>query len=368
MELIDERGNLLGVVNVIDALVVVFVLGVVIAGVAALGGDTEEAQAVSQHVTIEFDDQPVRVAELVSEGDTMVNGDQRLTITEVYVGPGGNGRVSITVAAAIEWRDGSDQSSNEFADGPVRPGRRLAVRTSEYDAEGTITAVRDDEIALDVTGTSVTVRTTVDNAVAHRIRRGDTYELAGQEVGTVDSVSVFRTDGGGQQRVLLDLELRSLRGKRGLRFGGVPLKIGTDVPFTTDGYEVSATVVDRDGLDGGPTTETVTAVVKLENVEPEFVNAVAVGDEERTRGKTYARVTDRRVEPAVVIVTSADGNVNQRDHPRNKDVYLTVELTVQRTRDGILFHGERLQAGTDVVLDFETIAVRGTVTELEGGQ
>lgn len=366
MELIDEEGNLFGVVNVIDALVVLMAVAVVGAGVAVLGHDSESAtnSTTTQFVTIDLNEQPGYVAERISEGDVMTRDGQNLTITDVYVGPGGGETASMTIRAKVAGTVAANGPVS-FGGDVIRPGRPIQVQTGDYGVNGTVTAVEDDGSELDVVDTSVTLRTTVDRSIGHRIREGDTYEVGGRQVATVDSVRVYPTNNTSQNRALLDVTLRTLRSDDGTMFGSVPVKVGSTVPVRTDEYDVTGTVIEKGGPETNRSTETLTATVELENVDPEYAAAFEVGDEERFRDDTYARVTDKRVEPAVVVVASDDGNIHEREHPRNKDVYLTVELNVRVTSAGIQFHGERLSVGSSVILDFGSVVAHGNVTEIE---
>lgn len=297
----------------------------------------------------------------------MVRGGRNLTITDVYVAPGNGEFVSITIRATLEG-SGGDDGPLRFGGDVVRPGRSIRITTTDYDVDGTVTAVDKDGTRLDVATTTVTLRSTVDREIAHRIEQGDTYEIAGRQVATITRVDVFPTRNQSERRVSLQAEVRTRRDGGDLRFGDVPVKFGSTLALETDEYDVAGTVVERGATPVDRTSRSVTATIEITNTSPAVADALEVGNEERFRDSTYARITDVRVEPAVVIVTDEEGKIHQREHPRKKDVYLTVTVTVRETDGVMLFHGERLQRGNDVVLDFDTITVRGTVVELEGGE
>lgn len=367
MDVIDEEGNLFGRLNVIDAVVVLVVLGVVLSGVAVLVPSEESPDRdTTGYATIELDQQPASVAEQVSAGDEMARGGQTLRITDVYVGPGDGGAVSITVRAMVVGTAGSDDRIR-FGGDAVRPGRALQISTAEYDVGGTVTSVSKDGSRLAVENTTVRLRRTVASEVAYRIDQGDTYELAGRQVATITRVDVFPAANQSQRRVSLLAEVRTLRDGGVLRFGRGPVKVGSSLELETVEYDLDGTVVERGVNSVNSTSREITATVEIPNTSSAVADALEVGDEERFRDNTYARVTDVRVEPAVVIVTDEEGQIHERDHPRNKDVTLTLTVTVRDTNGGLLFHGERLQRGTDVVLDFDTVTVRGTVVALEAG-
>lgn len=265
MDLIDDRGRLFGVVNVIDALAVLLVLAVVVAGVALLDpfGSAEET---TRYATIDLGEQPAHVAEQISVGDNVSRsgtGDE-LTITDVYVSPTAENDVAVTVRAAVngtleETDDGT--TSFFFAGDPFRPGREVTLETTEYE------------------------------------------------------------------------------------FGGQVLDL------------------DRDGR--ALETATVPITVKIENAQPELVDSIREDLVERTVGVTSARLVESRSEPSTAIVTSDDGQIYAREHPRDRDVYLTVEVLVRETPNGLSFHGRPLHVGNTERFHFRTIALEGTVIEVD---
>lgn len=473
MELIDDDGDLFGVVNVIDALAVLLVIAVLIAGAALLGFIGTQPTEETRYVTIDLGEQPAYVAEQIDEGDVMAPADTdgNLTLTDVYVTPVDNETVTVTIRAEVEGSLAeSDQRAGkifEYHGNVMRPGVTMTVDTTEYELEGTVVSMASDGRSLDTVSKAVTLETTVSPSTARQVaagdtfdiggqtvaevtavhvapgpgddtrtltlgleldaidrggsvhfagkpldlnrtirldvgdsrfegtvtaldtdelsvsertvtlratlsaetarqlRSGDTYEIAGEPVATIDSVTVYPTTEPATRRVVLEVRLRTITQDGVEKFGSRPVRLGEWIPFETEAYDFSGKVIARDSLSEVAETKTITAVVKLENVSPEQVDVLEAGMTERIDGSTNARVVDKRTEPAVTILTSQDGNIYEREHPRNKDVYLTVELEVRDMGNGLYFHGKRLKYGDDVVFDFRTVVVRGTVIDID---
>lgn len=371
MELIDEEGNLLGVVNVIDALTVLLLLAVVIAGATFVGVFGDASEERKRYVTVDLGEHPDYVAAQVSEGDVMApsNTDENLTVTDVYVTPTGNDTVAITIRAEVEGvlvESGQRASTFEFAGTLIRPGTSLTVDTLDYELDGTVVSMAAEGRSLSTEERTVTLQTELSAVTARQLTEGDTYDITGASVATLDSVTVYPTSEPDTRRAVLEVRLQTIQRDGTARFGETPMKLGASLPFRTDGYSLSGTVIARGALSEQADAKTITAVVKLENVSPEQAQAIDAGMTERIDGTTNAEIVDKRVEPAVTILTSEDGDIFQREHPRNKDVYLTVELSVHETSDGYRFHGKRLRVSEDVSLDFKTLLVQGTVVEISG--
>ena len=474
MEVIDDEGNLFGVINIIDAIVVLGVLAIVVAGIALINPFAGGEQA-TRYATIDLGEQPEFVAEQIDEGDEMPleSAPGNLTITDVYVSPGAQQNASVVVRARLNGQLVFDETREvdvfQFAGDRVTRGRTLQIETLEYDVDGTVTAVGDSGSGLDTATRQVLIQTEVSAETAQTIQLGDSYRIGGREVGTVESVTVFpgsnptrrllvlgldlstvnRGDGprfagqrvllgatvgfrsedyalSGQvievgtaeptigqtqvviqatvptttansiavgdeyqvdstragtvesiqtyptgnrntERVALGLSLRTIDRQGTPQFGTQELRLGSSVRFRTDAYDLSGEVIRRGdrSLPGESRERTVT--VKLANVRPELANSVAVGMTESRSGVEVARITDKRVNPAEIVLTSESGDIFRREHPRNKDVYLTVRIQVRQTDSGALFHAQPLQSNTDVVLDLGSVTIQGTVIEVEGG-
>jgi len=206
---------------------------------------------------------------------------------------------------------------------------------------------------------------TVPVEAVDAIATGDEYRVAGRTVGTVRSVTAYPSQDDATRRLRVGVSFATRTADGRTTFGGAPLTVGRSVDVALDSYALNGTLIHKGGavMPGGRTRTTV--VVKQGNVSPEVASATAVGMTEEARDGTRARIVDKRVEPATVVLTSDDGDIHRREHPRNRDVYLTVELRTRTTDAGTDFHGRPLRTGSDVLLDFERVRVDGTVVAFE---
>jgi len=142
MELLDDEGKLFGVVNVVDALVVLFVLAVVAAGAAfVLQPDPEpapEPDLATTDATLDLGTQPSYIIEELETGDTYSpSGDAELEISDVHLAPqGDNTRVILGVTLEAPLSEETDAMS--YAGAPPRVGRSLDIQTSTYQVSGTL--------------------------------------------------------------------------------------------------------------------------------------------------------------------------------------------------------------------------------------
>ena len=251
-----------------------------------------------------------------------------------------------------------------FGTQAVEEGTTLPFRTQQYEFEGDI--LRLDTSDLQLTTEEVLVTDVVDVDVAQRIQGEDTYEVAGRTVATVENVAVYGTNDPDRKRIYVGLSVEALGyGELPLFGADNPIRDGSTLPFRTLAYEFSGEIVRLDGFQqpGQPTTRTVT--LEMANVPPERADSVTAGLTETNAGQTFARVTNVNVTPAVITLTSESGDIFEREHPVNKDVTLTVELSIRESETGVRFKGRTIQEGNQVTLDLGVTTITATVTELD---
>jgi len=359
MELLDDEGNLFGVVNVVDALVVLFVLAVVAAGAAfVLQPDPEptEPDLATTDATLDLGTQPGYIIEEIETGDTYSPaGEAGLEITNVHLAPQGD---DTRVILGVTLNGSISEDTMNYAGAPPRVGRNLDIQTSTYQVSGTL---RDLGSGPETTTTEVVVEDTVSTDTATSIETGDTYTLGDSDIATVESVTAYGTTNPDRKRVLVGLSLATLEDDGDVRFGGSTVTEGTTIPFRASDYTLAGAVHRVGATEPQGDTATRTMTLQLRDAPPQHANSIQSGMTETVRGTTIAHVTAVERDDATVILTSRDGNIYERDHPVNQDLTLTADLTVRETATGVTFKGRTIQQGSTVTLDLGTTTVRATV-------
>lgn len=247
---IDDDGRLFGVVNVIDALVVLLVVAVVAAGLALVvpSGETGE----TRYATIDLGAQPEYKADQITEGDRweVTAGGEDLTITEVFAAPRTDRDRDVVIRAAINGTDVDPQADTDdgpiaFADEPLRFGRELEIETSQYVVEGTVTDVSTSaEIGTPDTRTVVVESTDLSERRANRLGVGMNEVLGDAETATVTDIDrQARSDD--RQDVALTLTLTVQAQADGtVLFRGERLRFDQDLTLDLDGTVIEGEVVD----------------------------------------------------------------------------------------------------------------------------
>jgi len=378
---IDDRGRLFGRVNVIDAAVVAVVAlvvlaagGIVFASLIDDRGTPESGDATddrgtpeSRYATVDLGEQSPAVASRFSAGDASGDGD--IAVTDVYVGPGTGDNVSVVARVRVNGTltpaDAADERTFEYRDAPVRRGDQLAVTTSVYGVNGTVLSLAESGASLDTATLPVVVETSLPAATRDAVSVGDTFRLDDRRVATVEETEFPPVGNETTRTDLVGLTLHTVNRSGGTYFGGTELRLDESIEFSTSRYAFTGNVTRWGSSSPAGERAATTATITLRDVDPDVADDIRTGAVERRGDAVTATVTDRRTAPATVVLTSDDGNIYEREHPRNVDVTLTVDLRTRRTDDGLVFHGRPLRAGTDLTLRLETVTVDGTVTDLD---
>ncbi|SDD59890.1 protein of unknown function [Natrinema hispanicum] len=274
MPLIDDEGNLFGVVNVIDALAVCLIIAVLVAGVAVVGvlgdgkgaADPETAanesggaltnesvnasQLKTQYATINIGTQPDYVAEAVNKGDqaTVATDGHNLTITDVYVSPTNGGDGHVIVRAKLEGAyppADEPETAFQFDNRSIRLGSQITIDTADYVLKGTVQQLQDDGTTLNTERTSVQLESNVSATTANAIEIGDEYQFDGQTIATVTDVETTELENTSKVAVDLEADLVTFDRAGTKTFGGRSLSIGTQITLRTESYDFSGELTHR---------------------------------------------------------------------------------------------------------------------------
>jgi hypothetical protein len=304
---------------------------------------------------------PQSTADALEPGDTFAIGGRDIATIEavqpITLADSSQQRLLLSVSLRTLSIDGDDQ----FLTRPVRVGTSIPFRTSEYTLSGEITTT--DANAAQPETRSVQIETTVSRSVADTIRAGDTYTISNTSVATIDSVASYPTNNPNRRFLQLGLSVQTVSIDDRAEYLNRPLRIGTTIPFETDAYALSGEIASLGATRPGDPVD-ATLEIEWRNVPPRLVEGLSIGQAEQHRGAD-ARITNIQTEPATVILESDDGQIYARDHPVNKDVTLTLDVTARESDAGLSFHGRQAQRGDSITLDFGTLSVDGTLISID---
>ncbi|MFB9811628.1 DUF4330 family protein [Haloarcula sebkhae] len=360
--IIDDEGNLFGVINIIDALVVVFIIAVLVAGASlVLTGDGESSSAPTTgttNVTLDLGTQPEYITSQISIGDSYSPSENAdLTITDIYFTPQDE---STRAVVRAELSAPSSGETIQYSGAPPRYGRQLEVLTETYSTKGTIRDVGGGS-ELTTTETKVVVRANLSETDARRLSEGQPIRVQGREVATIESVTTYGTNNPDKKTVFLGLTLQSVTNGGQQAFGETRIRPGASLSLPTGAGLVKGEITRVGAMTqrGQPATRDVK--LQLSNVSPLLANSISPGMTESFGGETIARISAVQRENATIVTKGENGDIYEQAHPINQDVTFTANLSVRETDTGVTFKGQTLQQGRVVILDLGTVTIKATV-------
>jgi len=364
--IIDDEGNLFGVVNIIDALVALLFLAVVVAGAALVfgGGESSPNQnPETTHVTLDLGAQPEYIATAINEGDSYSpDSNSQLTISDIYIAPE-DGQTRFIVRAELQGTANDD--SIDYAGAGPRLGRSLSITTDQYEVSGQIRAVGDAE-TLTTETTTVVLQSSISTSDANKLAIGDEIQRGGRTVGTVEDVAIYATRDPDKRTVMVEAALQTYTQQGDRHFGSTPVRRGQTVTLPTAEYSISGTIQQVDSGLNRSSLANRTVTLQMTDVREEYADTIQSGMTETTNGNTVATITDVNREPSPIITTADDGTVVVGDHPILRDATITADLQVRETASGIQFKGQRIQQGSTIFLDLGIVTVRASVVTTGG--
>lgn len=273
--IIDEKGRVFGLVNIVDVLVILLVLAVVVGGVAVVlstdsdtgpagddqpptGNDTnvtDDANVTNEtrYVTLDFGTVPAYKSEHIDEGQRWpesANGDH-FTITDVYLSGQFGDRATVVVRARVNGTYNRTSEVFKYRDNPLRLGDSFQITTDAIQVGATVTAFDDEGDTLPRSNPTVTVVTTEMPQFAEAIDVGDEYRVGGQAIAEITRVQREEIAETVRERIYLDIRVVAIERGSTREFAGSALRLGTSIPFSTDRYELGGEIVAIQDSDGG---------------------------------------------------------------------------------------------------------------------
>jgi len=252
MDVVDEDGNLFGVVNLVDALVVLFLLVTVAVGTAITTNvfttvDTGPEPG-GRYATVVVTGEPVDVADHVAVGDRIeLSGGATGNVTDVAL--------SITSddpqSPSVSRLDGSAWLAIRVRVGQnvrLRAGEVVRVQGESYELIGAAREINEPTPDLETHSISLSI------GVAHEapvkgLTPGTGLSVGTHQYGTIDSISRAGRSAGNRSAVIA-VTVTTVRLGETLYLGGKPVRIGSTYEFWTDRVRFSGTAVavrDRPG-------------------------------------------------------------------------------------------------------------------------
>ncbi len=343
MEILDDQGRLFGVVNIIDALVILLFIAVITAGIALVTQDAPEESPPdieTTYATLDLGTIPDYILSELNEGDSYSpTGTSTLTITDLYLAPQAG---EIRGIARVELTGEPTSHSVEYDGAPPRLGRSLDIITDRYKVQGQIRALGGEtEIPREETTVVLQDRVSIDDA--REITAGDEIRVADRTVATIEDVLVYPAEDSEQAEVFVEASITAQRQQGALRFGDTPVRPGQELNLPHGDFTIAGSI-QRVGDGLHPAQRTVVVQDRVSTADAREINS---GDRVQIAGDSVATINE------VVRYPTNDS--------ARTDVFLEVNLTTLTFQDTPRFGPIEIRRDADLLLRTEDYVLSGTI-------
>lgn len=199
--------------------------------------------------------------------------------------------------------------------------------------------------------------------IAKNINVGDIILEDDEKAGEITGLT-FLPASGTNKNIIISLKLFADSKNNKLFFNNQMLKIGNELSIELKDVIIEGVILHISKKEEREFAKK-RVTVKMYNQSSWIADLLRIGDSELSGGKEIAKIIDKDVEPAEMIVISQDGEVFLREHPTNKDITLTLEVVAEKVGGSYFFHGSELKAGNNLMLETSSINVNGVIVGVE---
>ncbi len=353
MPIVDEKGRLFGKINIIDLIVILFIVLVIIVGFKYLLSGSEQ-----EYVPVYFkvDNVEPDIVESLKIGDVVFdsNGNEIAIINDLELLE--NHQLFVTADVLVINDKDIFIFENEYV---LKANNKIKLETQSMVLNGEVILVNKTPITkLDNLTISVHISS---NNLEDLLETEYIYDYFGNEIAKIERINSIVTSGT-NKIVDMDIVIKTKRIGGERYFQGQSIRLSNSLRFLTDDLLFSGVIVE---VKDEPTNSIPKEIkIKIYDIYPWLVDAMGVGDTELSQGKVNAEIIGIEIVPAEMIVETHTGEVYKRDHPVNKDVTLIVELQVEQRHDEYYFHNYKVKIGQEISLDLGDVEFTGMIIEV----
>ncbi len=145
-------------------------------------------------------------------------------------------------------------------------------------------------------------------------------------------------------------------------FQGVPLKINNRLVVKSPQINFGVKILNiGTGLPEESRLHEKTIILKIENLEPEIFNSIQEGmTEKNNNNEVIAEIVGKTVQPHILLLTTEDGQLLTEEHPINKDITLETLIKASKSRD-YYYNGQLVKIGNPLTVKTDIMDLNGEI-------
>lgn len=389
MKLIDEKGKIFGLVNLIDFFVMLFLLAMIPGfyfgykimvkkPIPPFGSDIKEIELISQLIKL----RPY-VAEMISTTDKELDSEGRVICEIIQLGPIEPYEAEPTLkqrSAKLRLKAQLKGDDIYYKGRAMKYGSELNFKADKYE----IVARSEDDITR-MLNTRITLKD-LDSRTINLITVGDKeIDASGQVIAEVvklgkpeeNLVELDLTNGNftiGKDsmkkqiptEIMLRCQIIREGGSNQVYFKGKRLTHYSPIEFVTNKYAVTGFVAKTYEVVPEKKFRWITVKADFKGVMEQIAGALNIGDSEKD---FFDSVTAKVVKvlgnkPAEVFIVS-EGKATSLYMPSQRDLTIVLDILCEERGDGYYFKNSSIKIGNTIVFSSELYNIIGTIIGVE---
>lgn len=204
------------------------------------------------------------------------------------------------------------------------------------------------------------------------IKVGDQeFNSQGNKIAEVLDIKTYELSGGGEATtrkdfyLTLNLQVTKDRRTQKLKFKNQPLEIGAPIELHLKNTFIPGLVTNIEGLTNDKETEELIVEGIWLNTFPWNAEAIPIGGEMKDgMGRIVAKIIDRQINLADMVITTDDGRVLVRKNPLKRDVLIKAKILVKKQGENFYFReDQKVKIGENLFfhlpgVDVEWLSIR----------
>lgn len=237
MDIIDEKGRVFGVINLVDFLVVLFILAIAIAGVTAVLDEQNPPSKPEQthYATLSFSAPLESNVTQIETGEPILPtpAGTPITATDIYRAFERDGDVHFVVRGSYDGR--LTRTRDRLYGGDTIP-----VVVGKYRVEAAVLSINQTNASIETRTVPLVLAFNASAPVKRSLNAGQKIRADNQTVATIRSIDIRQSSQEGPSFIGVELRARGVNGIP--MYAGHPLRLNTSVTLVTDKARVTGRV------------------------------------------------------------------------------------------------------------------------------
>lgn len=381
MNFIDDKGRIFGRINILDFLILLFIVIVLIIGMKFLFFQPKKTIYVSLQLCEKdysikncgniqyFIDSGINIGDKAISLGKSVGEIVDVDVTDSFIRTNLENERSLKKDVLVELKITATEKSDGlyFKNQQLKINSPLLFETFNAEMVGIVTRISNEAINISRFYQEKNISLIFDDVspeTASFLKKGSKEVYNGLTLAEVADFEIF-PGLGASRNVLIKARILVRFQDGDLWYKNDKVKVGNSINLELENIALTGRIF---SIEAGARTSSLPKIVYVTAYEVRdwIADKVNVGDiEKKSSGEIMAEVLEKSVEAAEMQVVSDSGEVYRKTSPIFKDVKLKIRIQADKVGNELMFHNNPVRAGEDISFNLLNTDISGQITKIE---